>query len=154
MSFFYLTDVLNLSLSLLYDILTIMEYVLFGLAVGVLIALLLGITWYNKQKKASPKKERNLIPVCCPVCDSELYKGENLVSKVYRPMKVSDQLMTVNGCPHCYPKCPPALKRMCPVCHKELRIDEALTARLFNKTVGKKHVHILGCSHCHKPRSD
>ena len=44
--------------------------------------------------------------------------------------------------------------RVCPVCRKAIAPDQALTARLFNKAVGKKHVHIIGCSNCHKPRAD
>ena len=91
-----------------------------------------------------------IVSVClfliCPI--------EQLISKVYRPMKVPDQLMTIQGCPHCYPKCEPGVARVCPVCHKAIAPDQALTARLFNKAVGKKHVHIIGCSNCHKPRAD
>ena len=93
-------------------------------------------------------------PVKCPVCSSSLFIGENLISKVYRPMKVPDQLMTIQGCPHCFPRCEPGVKRLCPVCHKEVEQTEYLTARLFNKAVGKKHVHIIGCSNCHKPRAE
>lgn len=100
------------------------------------------------------KKAANMQPVKCPVCQSELFVGEQLISKVYRPMKVPDQLMTIQGCPHCYPKCEPGVSRVCPVCHKAIAPDQALTARLFNKAIGKKHVHIIGCSNCHKPRAE
>ena len=132
-----------------------MEYIIMAAAVVVIILLLLGIfKWLKGGGKQNSKKQKTLIPVRCPVCDSELFKGENLVSKVFRPMKVSDQLMLISGCPHCYPKCEPGIKRLCPVCHKAVKQDEALTARLFNKTDGKKHVHIVGCANCHKPRAD
>lgn len=134
-----------------------MDLLLIGFFSVVIIALLAGMlaVWSrNKQKAQSAKKNSNMQPVKCPVCQSELFVGEQLVSKVYRPMKVPDQLMTIQGCPHCYPKCEPGVFRTCPVCHKAVGPDQALTARLFNKAMGKKHVHIIGCSNCHKPRAD
>jgi len=122
-----------------------------GAAAVVIIAL---IGWMsssiNKNKNISDSK-RAIQSVKCPVCQSSLYVGENLISKVFRPMNVPDQLMIVNGCPHCYPVCEPGVKRVCPVCHKTMGADQSLTARLFNKQLGKKHVHVVGCSNCHKP---
>lgn len=134
-----------------------MDYLLIGVFSAVIIFLLAAIlAVYNKHKNDArlQKKTANMQPVRCPVCQSELFVGEQLVSKVFRPMKVPDQLMTIQGCPHCYPKCEPGVTRSCPVCHKSVAPDQALTARLFNKAVGKKHVHIIGCSNCHKPRAD
>ncbi|MGN0729838.1 hypothetical protein [Treponema sp.] len=95
----------------------------------------------NAQKKG--------LLVSCPVCGSLLLPGEDLVSRVYRPMNVPDQLCTINGCPHCYPSVEPGLKRTCPVCHKEIPLgDGHLVARLFNKAEGKKHVIVTGCGNC------
>ena len=133
-----------------------MDYLIIGICSVVIIALLAAIMAYNSRRKSSDRlaKKSNMQPVKCPVCQSELFVGEQLISKVYRPMKVPDQLMTIQGCPHCYPKCEPGVTRTCPVCHKAVAPDQALTARLFNKTVGKKHVHIIGCSNCHKPRAE
>ena len=135
-----------------------MDLLLIGVFSVVIIALLAGAfaVWSrNKNREASnTRKGSNMQPVKCPVCQTELFVGEQLISKVYRPMKVPDQLMTIQGCPHCYPKCEPGVARVCPVCHKAIAPDQALTARLFNKAVGKKHVHIIGCSNCHKPRAD
>ena len=135
-----------------------MDYLAIGFFSVVIIALLAGLlaVWSNNKKRqaARTSKQSNMQPVKCPVCQSELFVGEQLISKVYRPMKVPDQLMTIQGCPHCYPKCEPGVARVCPVCHKAIAPDQALTARLFNKAVGKKHVHIIGCSNCHKPRAD
>ena len=130
-----------------------MDYLLMGAAVCVIIAL---IVWYfNYSKKASAvKTERPKQPVKCPLCQSNLFVGENLISKVYRPMNVPDQLMIVMGCPHCYPVCESGVKRICPVCHKSVGPEQSLTARLFNKSLGKKHVHVVGCSNCHSPRAD
>ena len=134
-----------------------MDFLLIGTFSVIIIVLLAAIAVMNAHRKlaqARKEKNSNMQPVKCPVCQSELFVGEQLISKVYRPMKVPDQLMTIQGCPHCYPKCEPGVARVCPVCHKAIAPDQALTARLFNKAVGKKHVHIIGCSNCHKPRAD
>ena len=131
-----------------------MEYLIIGVASVVIIALLWAMYRYNQGQKNKASSQKNMKPVKCPVCNSDLYVGENLISKVYRPMNVPDQLMIVSGCPHCYPKAEPGVHRNCPVCKRGLAQDEQLTARLFNKTIGKKHVHIVGCSKCHKPRAD
>ena len=135
-----------------------MDYLAIGFFSVVIIALLAGLIAVlsnnKKSQAARASKQSNMQPVKCPVCQSELFVGEQLISKVYRPMKVPDQLMTIQGCPHCYPKCEPGVARVCPVCHKAIAPDQALTARLFNKAVGKKHVHIIGCSNCHQPRAD
>ncbi|MCQ2583581.1 MAG: hypothetical protein MJ160_06715 [Treponema sp.] len=131
-----------------------MEYLIMGVAAVVIILLLRAILKYNQAQKEKYAKKKNLKPVKCPVCSSDLYVGENIISKVYRPMNVPDQLMIVMGCPHCYPRCEQGVVRICPVCHKRVAQDQSLTARLFNKSVGKKHVHVIGCSNCHKPRAD
>ena len=88
----------------------------------------------------------------CPLCNTPLAKNENMVSRVFRPMDVSDQRMTVLGCPHCYPKCEPDVERICPVCRANVPMDGYLIARLFNKTAGKKHVMITGCTICYGPK--
>ena len=135
-----------------------MDFLLIGFFSVVIIALLAGMlaVWSRNKKREATRKGSgsNMQPVKCPVCSSELFVGEQLISKVFRPMKVPDQLMTISGCPHCYPTCEPGVRRTCPVCHKTIGPDQALTARLFNKQLGKKHVHIIGCSNCHKPRAE
>ena len=134
-----------------------MDYLIIAACIVIIVALLTGYVIYYRKKKEKEEKaarEKNMLPVKCPVCSSQLFVGEQLVSKVYRPMKVPDQLMTISGCPHCFPECEPGLRRICPVCHQNLSREQNLTARLFNKSVGKKHVHIVGCSNCHKPRAD
>lgn len=132
-----------------------MDYFLLGAAVCVIIAF---IFWFFKysfnRKKIKTKRSETLQPVKCPLCETSLFTGENLISKVYRPMNVPDQLMIILGCPHCYPKLESGLKRICPVCRKKVEQNQSLTARLFNKSAGKKHVHVIGCSNCHKPRAD
>ncbi|MFA6938097.1 MAG: hypothetical protein WCQ67_07680 [Treponema sp.] len=125
------------------------------------VALLFLYNWFTKWNLLY-KKKKNLrkaeetrktaamkgLLVNCPACNSPLLPGEDLVSKIYRPMNVSDQLCTINGCPHCYPVREAGIQRVCPVCHKTLSAEDYLVARLFNKTDGKKHVLITGCNHC------
>ena len=125
-----------------------------GAASALIIALLVFYFRYSQKPSQSQKINRPVQDVKCPICQSSLYVGENLISKVFRPMNVPDQLMIVMGCPHCYPVCEPGVKRTCPVCGKTVGQDQSLTARLFNKQLGKKHVHVVGCSNCHKPRAD
>ena len=87
----------------------------------------------------------------CPLCDSilEAKYRERIYSKVFRPMTVPDQRCNILGCPHCYPE-EKGVKRVCPVCHKHVPVSGFLIARLFNKTEGMKHVHIIGCTECNK----
>ncbi len=135
----------------------IMDYLLLGIATCVIIAIILLYFkhWVNKNnEKKTKKRSKTLQAVKCPICNSRLFTDENIISKIYRPMNVPDQLMTISGCPHCYPKTEPGIKRLCPVCKKTIEQDQTLTARLFNKSAGKKHVHVVGCSNCHKPRAD
>lgn len=136
------------------DIIISMDYLLMGAAVCVIIALIIWYVRFFNRKSQSQTKKKNLQPVKCPLCSSNLFVGENIISKVYRPMNVPDQLMIVMGCPHCYPVCENGVKRICPVCHKTVAQNQSLTARLFNKSLGKKHVHVVGCSNCHSPRAD
>ncbi|MCQ2592934.1 MAG: hypothetical protein MJ188_09140 [Treponema sp.] len=131
-----------------------MDYLIIGITTCIIIALLI---WFYKAYITSGEKQsksKAVQPVKCPICSSNLFIGENLISKVYRPMNVPDQLMVIMGCPHCFPRCEPGVKRICPVCHKPVEQDQSLTARLFNKSIGKKHVHVIGCSNCHKPRAN
>lgn len=131
-----------------------MIYFIGGICCVIIIAFLLAVLKARQEQKKAAQKKRQLKSVKCPICNSELYVGENIISKVYRPMNVPDQLMIISGCPHCYPKAEPGTYRICPVCKKGLGQEDKLTARLFNKSLGKKHVHIVGCSKCHRPVVD
>ena len=108
----------------------------------------------KKMTAAQPKRNADgeVLLVTCPVCNSALLPGENIVSRVFRPMNVPDQLCTIYGCPHCYPKAEAGLKRECPVCKKAVAQDGHLVARLFNYKDKKKHVRVMGCTSC-CPRS-
>ena len=124
-----------------------MEYFLMGTGIIIMIIALSYFLAMRKNKPAAPKKKGPAL-TCCPLCGSGLPKGENIYSKVYRPMNVPDQRCTVSGCPHCYPVCETGVRRECPCCHKKVDSDGYLVARLFNKTQGKKHVMIVGCNKC------
>lgn len=123
------------------------------MAAAVLIILIALQYFVNLRKKKKPveKSASRRAFVNCPLCGSPLLSGEDLYSKVFRPMTVNDQRCIIFGCPHCYPRCEPGIKRMCPSCHKQVPPDGHLVARLFNKTKdGKKHVVVTGCSVCCK----
>lgn len=138
---------------------TAVYYILAGLAFALIIWLLNFYVKYKERqesKQMSLKKRREYaakhgLLVNCPLCSTPLMPGEDLVSRVYRPMNVPDQLCTINGCPACYPNPIEGIKRVCPVCHKEVPLKEGhLVARLFNKSDGKKHVIVTGCTECSK----
>ena len=103
----------------------------------------------NSNLRTQKDENGNVDFVRCPLCSTPLAKDEDLFSRIYRPMTTADQRMTVHGCPHCYPKPEAGIKRSCPVCGKEVPLDGELIARLFNRTEGKKHVMITGCSVCY-----
>ena len=85
----------------------------------------------------------------CPLCGSALARGERVHSTVFAS-STPDKIMEISGCPHCRP--PAKLSRYCPVCKKELRPQDVVTARVFERKneIGAKktHVHVLGCPRC------
>ena len=126
----------------------------------ILILALMFFLKFKKMQENSAKKESGLRTqkdengktefVRCPLCSTPLAKNEDLFSRIYRPMTTPDQRMTVHGCPHCYPRPEPGVRRSCPVCGKEVPLEGELIARLFNRTDGKKHVMITGCTECYR----
>jgi RNase P subunit RPR2 len=89
----------------------------------------------------------------CPLCGSSLIEGENIVSRIYTNESGSDKPCTIHGCPHCYPKLARSeIVRMCPVCNKVVPVDGHLLARIFYRSGQKQHVHVVGCSECHKKK--
>ena len=136
-----------------------MTYIFIGLVAVLIIWLLMKYLLWKSRRDAAQKKSRLIkktaeakgLVITCPLCGSRLQKGEDLFSRVYRPMNVPHQLCTISGCPHCYPSLEPGLKRVCPVCHKQVPMEEGhLVARLFNYADGKKHVAVSGCTECCK----
>ena len=128
------------------------DYVLIGCAAVIIVFALryfIKLTEADRRKTTGDRK-RTYSVANCPLCASPLYK-EDLYSRVFRPMTVSDQRCIILGCPHCYPRPEPGIRRICPVCHKSVPPEGHLVARLFNKTKdGKKHVVVTGCSVCCK----
>lgn len=107
---------------------------------------------YRRAWRKSNAKKSSGEKTPCPLCNSKLFSEENLISRVYKTGTINDLPCTIHGCPHCYPKVEPGLKRTCPVCHKEVPLEGHLDAHLFTRKTGKKHVHITGCTECHKKR--
>lgn len=110
---------------------------------------------FSKKRLKTQKTEDGKIDfVRCPLCSTPLANGEDMTSRIFRPMNTPDQRMTILGCPHCYPKLEPGVKRICPVCSKNLALDGYLISRLFNKEKNKKHVIIIGCTNCYGIKKD
>lgn len=130
------------------------DYILMGIVSVIIIALLCWIYIHFAGRKQPTQKliKKSEGPgfAHCPLCNMPLPIGDNIITKVYRPMDVPDQRCIVMGCIHCYPKVEPGLRRICPVCHKEVPVTGNLIARLFNKRDGSKHVHIVCCTECSK----
>ena len=136
-----------------------MDYFFMFIGSIILILALMLFLKFKKSESEPAKKNSNLRTqknengaiefVRCPLCSTPLAKNEDLFSRIYRPMTTPDQRMTVHGCPHCYPKPEAGVKRTCPVCGKEVPLEGELIARLFNRTEGKKHVLVTGCSVCY-----
>ena len=109
---------------------------------------------FVKQKKPSQKQSqpaRKGPPTSnCPICNSPLYPGERIASKIFNKPTTPDQRCIINGCPHCFPYSEPGIQRKCPVCKKNIPQDGYLIARMFYRPPKKNHVHIVGCTECHK----
>lgn len=143
------------------------------LAIGALIGLILFIfskyveianSYYKKKKRdnsqseqnTNTKKETSPSKTYCPLCDSPLTPGINLFSKVYRPLSSAvddDQRCTIQGCPFCFSKDGEKKKRRsCPVCGHSVPMTGSLIAKMTMQKSGRRHVHIIGCTECHKKK--
>ncbi len=139
------------------------------IAIGTLIGLILFLfgkyvemakTYYDgrnkKPKNEVPEQKKSASPAktYCPLCDSALTPGINLFSKIYRPLSSQlddDQHCTIQGCPFCYSKDGEKKKRRsCPVCGRTVPMTGSLVARMTMQKSGRRHVHIIGCTECHK----
>ncbi|MBQ9237710.1 MAG: hypothetical protein IJ191_00115 [Treponema sp.] len=126
-----------------------MEYIIMGIAAVIIIAALSYFIQRSRPHRsaAQPPVARPSL-VNCPLCGSRLAKGEDIATRVWRPMNVPEQRIAVYGCPHCYPNSEPGITRICPVCHETVPPTGHLVAHLFNLVDGKKHVTVTGCVHC------
>jgi len=122
-----------------------------GTIVVVLLILLFMIERYGHRRVRSRPGPTVTIPKTtkCPLCGSEL-KDNKRVKSVLFPGK-PDSMMEINGCPYCFPV-NSDIKRICPVCKKEVPKDGYVIARVFIKP-NKKHVHVLGCTACYKRKT-
>ncbi len=105
---------------------------------------------FNERMRTQKDEHGNTVFVHCPLCSSALAKGEEMKSKIFHPMNTPHQRMNILGCPHCYPRTEEGVKRVCPICGKEVPADGYLVAQLFNKIDAKKHVVVVGCTNCVK----
>lgn len=141
-----------------FDNKIMIKYIVMAVCVIVLVAAVSFIIEFSKMRRNSTKtKKRQKLAldgrpaiVSCPLCGSPLLPGEEIVSKVWRPMNVPQQRIIISGCPHCLPLCEPGLTRKCPKCHEIVGADGHLVAHLFNLKNGKKHVTVVGCINCCK----
>ena len=108
--------------------------------------------YQNSRLKKQKTEDGKVDFVRCPLCSTPLAYGEDLFTRIFRPMNTPNQRLIILGCPHCYPSAKSGVKRNCPVCKKEVPLKGNLIARLFNKTSGKKHVIITGCTVCYGPK--
>lgn len=110
----------------------------------------------RSEERASLIGPRVLKP--CPLCGAGLAKGQTVKTKVIEivsasargaPKGVKENRAEVYGCPYCWP----ASKehpRTCPSCHQILGNSDIVFARYFERTEGKNHLHVLGCTICRK----
>ena len=70
-----------------------MEFILLFAAILLIIFALSYFAFFrrnSKSKKIAEKNSSRAALVNCPICGSPLLKGQNIISKVYRPMNVPD----------------------------------------------------------------
>ena len=109
------------------------------------------LNWkYRPRKRYTDRKSGGTPgdPQVCPICSSRLYKGE-LVKTLAFPSITGgkDRLVHIRGCMYCLNG---DTQRYCPVCGKSLDIEEILVARMFERSLRRTHVHVLGCSQCRR----
>jgi len=137
--------------------LNIIWYIFILLSLTVLFSLLFGSILKGRKGRFRYDKERQKTgSKTCPICGSVLKKGEKIHSIVFTGKKTSiknvggigsgDKVIHIYGCPYCYP-IETGVKRICPVCKKEIPDSGYLIGRIWNRK-GKIHLHILGCTQC------
>ena len=107
--------------------------------------------WGAKQKSSEPREDRPGDRKFCLVCSAKLDEGQLVSSVAYPASKGSkDRLMHIRGCTYCLSG---QRERICPVCKIELTEEDHLISRLFERSIRRSHVHVIGCSKCRGPRS-
>ena len=149
-----------------------MQLAVLILMVGVVAALIYALVKFRKSDfsllaNRGAQKTRGNFEVLkpCPLCGTMLRRGETVHSVVFSggakvanaatmtdatATRPADYLTHIFGCPYCHPA-NLNYPRKCPVCGKTVPDDGYVIARMFDKP-GKKHVHVLGCTQCRRPR--
>ena len=105
---------------------------------------------YRRRRTLKPREESFPgAPQTCPACSAKLNEGEFVKTLAFPSLNGGkDRLMYIKGCLFCLSG---DRSRVCPVCGHNLREDEILICRMFERprTFTKRpHVHVLGCSRC------
>jgi hypothetical protein len=86
----------------------------------------------------------------CPVCSAKLFEGELVRSLAFPSLNGGkDRFLHIKGCVYCLRG---GRQRTCPVCGINLKDNEALICRFFERYGWRSHVHVLGCSRCRGQR--
>jgi hypothetical protein len=83
----------------------------------------------------------------CPICLFKMESGEMVKTKAFPPLTPDskDRLMHIQGCVYCMDG---KRERICPVCGKTISVKDFLIARIFDRSIRRSHVHVLGCTQC------
>jgi hypothetical protein len=98
----------------------------------------------RKQYKGSENSGGLMI---CPICLFRMDNSEMIKTTAFPPMTPDskDRLMHIHGCVYCMDG---KRERICPVCGKTISVKDFLVARIFDRSVRRSHVHVLGCTQC------
>jgi len=83
----------------------------------------------------------------CPICLFKMDNSEMIKTTAFPPLSKDskDRLMHIHGCVYCMDG---KRERICPVCGKTIGVKDFLVARIFDRSVRRSHVHVLGCTQC------
>jgi len=83
----------------------------------------------------------------CPLCLFKMDNSEMIKTTAFPPMTpdAKDRLMHIHGCVYCMDG---KRERICPVCGKAIGVNDFLVARIFDRSIRRSHVHVLGCTQC------
>jgi hypothetical protein len=83
----------------------------------------------------------------CPICLFKMDTSEMIKTTAFPPLTKDskDRLMHIHGCVYCMGG---KRERICPVCGKTISVTDFLVARIFDRSVRRSHVHVLGCTQC------
>jgi len=83
----------------------------------------------------------------CPLCLFKMDSTEMIKTTAFPPLTKDskDRLMHIHGCVYCMGG---KRERICPVCGKIISVKDFLVARIFDRSIRRSHVHVLGCTQC------